>query len=58
MQATLEEVCEADLLLHVLDASSPNVHHQRASVLQVRHTCHAAVLPSQKYHHTHHLAIS
>ncbi|DBA79692.1 TPA: hypothetical protein ACH3X1_008363 [Trebouxia sp. C0004] len=34
-KATLEEVCEADLLLHVLDASSPNVQHQRASVLQV-----------------------
>ncbi|KAL0050946.1 hypothetical protein WJX82_010817 [Trebouxia sp. C0006] len=34
-KATLEEVCEADLLLHVLDASSPNVQHQRDSVLQV-----------------------
>ena len=38
VQATLEEVREADLLLHVLDASSPDVHHQRASVLQVPHS--------------------
>ena len=35
MQATLEEVCEADLLLHVLDASSPHVQQQRTAVLQV-----------------------
>ena len=35
LQATLEEVCEADLLLHVLDASSPSVTHQREAVLQV-----------------------
>lgn len=35
LQATLEEVCEADLLLHVLDASSPSVSHQREAVLQV-----------------------
>ncbi len=43
LQATLEEVCEADLLLHVLDASSPDVQHQRASVLQV--CCCCATFP-------------
>lgn len=35
VQATLEEVCEADLLLHVLDASSPDVQQQRRAVLKV-----------------------
>ena len=34
-QATLEEVTEADLLLHVLDASSPQVLEQRQAVLGV-----------------------
>ena len=34
-QATLEEVAAADLLLHVLDVSSPNVAAQRATVYQV-----------------------
>ena len=34
-QATLEEVTEADLLLHVLDASSPHVLEQRRVVLEV-----------------------
>lgn len=38
VQATLEEVCEADLLLHVLDASSPDVQQQRSAVLQVNCT--------------------
>ncbi|KAJ0967715.1 hypothetical protein J5N97_024632 [Dioscorea zingiberensis] len=33
--ATLEEVVEADLLVHVLDSSAPNVVEQRSSVLQV-----------------------
>ncbi|PKU76207.1 GTP-binding protein [Dendrobium catenatum] len=33
--ATLEEVVEADLLLHVLDSSAPNVLEQRSSVLEV-----------------------
>ncbi|KAK8939094.1 GTP-binding protein [Platanthera zijinensis] len=33
--ATLEEVVEADLLLHVLDSSAPNVDEQRSSVLEV-----------------------
>lgn len=35
LQATLEEVTEADLLLHVLDASSPQVVEQREAVVQV-----------------------
>ncbi|KAL4437274.1 hypothetical protein ABPG75_004413 [Micractinium tetrahymenae] len=34
-KATLEEVTEADLLLHVLDASSPQVLAQRGAVLGV-----------------------
>ena len=38
VQATLEEVCEADLLLHVLDASSPDVQQQRSAVLHVSGT--------------------
>ncbi|PKA54784.1 GTP-binding protein [Apostasia shenzhenica] len=33
--ATLEEVVEADLLVHVLDSSAPNIHEQRSSVLVV-----------------------
>jgi GTP-binding protein HflX len=34
-RATLEEVVEADLLVHVVDASNPSVHHQIAAVEQV-----------------------
>lgn len=34
-RATLEEVAEADLLVHVVDASSPFVHHQIEAVEQV-----------------------
>ncbi|EFJ47127.1 hypothetical protein VOLCADRAFT_105192 [Volvox carteri f. nagariensis] len=34
-RATLEEVVAADMLLHVLDASSPNVAQQRDTVLAV-----------------------
>lgn len=34
-RATLEEVAEADLLLHVIDASNPSVHHQIEAVEQV-----------------------
>ncbi|XP_057979554.1 GTP-binding protein At3g49725, chloroplastic [Malania oleifera] len=33
--ATLEEVVEADLLVHVIDSSAPNLDEQRAAVLQV-----------------------
>jgi GTP-binding protein HflX len=34
-RATLEEVAEADLLVHVVDASSPSVHYQIEAVEQV-----------------------
>jgi GTP-binding protein HflX len=34
-RATLEEVVEADLLVHVVDASNPSVHHQIEAVEQV-----------------------
>jgi GTPase len=34
-RATLEEVAEADLLVHVVDASSPSVHRQIEAVEQV-----------------------
>ncbi|CAI5459041.1 unnamed protein product, partial [Closterium sp. Yama58-4] len=33
--ATLEEVVEADLLLHVVDASAPDMHQQRQAVMHV-----------------------
>ncbi|KAL2316861.1 hypothetical protein Fmac_030737 [Flemingia macrophylla] len=33
--ATLEEVVEADLLVHVVDSSAPNVDEHRSTVLQV-----------------------
>ena len=35
LQATLEEVKEADVLLHVLDAASPAVQQQRLAVMDV-----------------------
>ena len=34
-KATLEEVSEADLLIHVLDASSPNAYSEGNSVMKV-----------------------
>ena len=34
-RATLEEIGEAQLLLHVIDSSSPRAEHQRTSVLKV-----------------------
>lgn len=34
-RATLEEVCEADILLHVVDASSPNAEGQIEAVVKV-----------------------
>lgn len=34
-RATLEEIGEAQLLLHVIDCSSPRAEHQRSSVLKV-----------------------
>lgn len=33
--ATLEEVAEADMLVHVLDSSAPNLEEHRSTVLQV-----------------------
>jgi 50S ribosomal subunit-associated GTPase HflX len=33
--ATLEEVVEADMLVHVLDSSAPNIEEHRSTVLQV-----------------------
>ncbi|XP_078436019.1 GTP-binding protein, HflX [Wolffia australiana] len=35
--ATLEEVVEADLLVHVMDSSAKNLDEQRSTVLQVLH---------------------
>jgi GTP-binding protein HflX len=34
-RATLEEVAEADLLIHVIDAANPSVHHQIEAVEHV-----------------------
>lgn len=34
-KSTLEEVCESDLLIHVLDASSPEIFEQNKAVLEV-----------------------
>ena len=34
-RSTLEEVAEADLVVHVVDASSPNLDEQRVTVLDV-----------------------
>jgi GTP-binding protein HflX len=51
-QATLEEVAEADLLVHVIDASSPSWDHQVEAVEDVLHeigaTGHATVLAFNK----------
>jgi GTP-binding protein HflX len=44
-RATLEEVTEADLLVHVIDASHPHVHHQVAAVEQVLEEIGAGGLP-------------
>ncbi|HEU5383428.1 MAG TPA: GTPase HflX [Ktedonobacteraceae bacterium] len=44
-RATLEEVAEADLLIHVIDASSPAVHHQIEAVEQVLEEIGAANRP-------------
>jgi GTP-binding protein HflX len=45
-QATLEEVAEADLLLHVIDASSPSWDHQVEAVEEVLHEIGAAGHPT------------
>ncbi len=51
-QATLEEVAEADLLVHVIDASSPSWDHQVDAVEEVLHeigaTGHPTVLAFNK----------
>jgi len=44
-RATLEEVAEADVLLHVVDASHPQVHTQVAAVEQVLEEIGAGGLP-------------
>jgi len=44
-RATLEEVAEADLLVHVVDASHPYMHHQIAAVEEVLEEIGAAGLP-------------
>jgi GTPase len=44
-RATLEEVAEADMLLHVVDASHPQVHTQVAAVEQVIEEIGAGGLP-------------
>jgi GTP-binding protein HflX len=44
-QATLEEVKEADLLLHVLDVTHPNVHEQAEAVLQTLREIEAEHVP-------------
>jgi GTP-binding protein HflX len=44
-QATLEEVKEADLLLHVLDITHPNVHEQAEAVLQTLEEIEAEHVP-------------
>ncbi len=44
-RATLEEITEADLLLHVLDITHPNVQAQAKSVLQTLEKIEAAHIP-------------
>ncbi len=44
-QATLAEAVQADLLLHVIDASSPNVQEQRAEVDRVLEDIGAESIP-------------
>ncbi|MEO8661498.1 MAG: GTPase HflX [Bryobacteraceae bacterium] len=44
-RATLEEVVEASLLLHVVDVSSPHAAHQTAHVLKVLEEIGAAATP-------------
>lgn len=45
-QATLEEVQEADLLLHIVDAASPEAEAQIASVTEVLREIHAEAKPT------------
>jgi GTPase len=45
-RATLEEVAEADLALHVIDAASPERHHHMAAVRKVLEEVGAADVPT------------
>ncbi|NJN44777.1 MAG: GTPase HflX [Anaerolineae bacterium] len=44
-RATLEEIAEADMLLHVLDITHPNVHAQAEAVLQTLEELEADHIP-------------
>lgn len=44
-RATLEEVAEADLLLHVIDASAPDLEQREAAVVEVLEEIGAAARP-------------
>ena len=44
-RATLEEIAEADMLLHVLDITHPNVHAQAEAVLQTLEELQAGHIP-------------
>jgi len=44
-QATLEEVSEADFLIHILDASDPRARELKITVDQVLHEIHAGEKP-------------
>jgi len=44
-QATLEEICEADLLIHVVDVTHPNAIEQARSVEQTLREIHAEQIP-------------
>jgi GTP-binding protein HflX len=45
-RATLEEVAQADLLLHVIDAAAPGVERRMAAVRRVLEEVHAAGVPA------------
>ncbi len=45
-RATLEEICEANLLVHVVDISHPNAEAQRRSVLQTLELIGAVNIPT------------
>jgi len=44
-RATLEEILEADLLLHVIDITHPNAHAQAEAVIETLHEIGAADIP-------------
>ena len=45
VRATLEEIAEADMLLHILDITHPNVHAQAEAVLQTLEELQADHIP-------------